>query len=390
MAGAVTVVGCLNAGSSSVKFALYECSEGTESLVVRGAVEQIGQPDGRMWVAGADGMISHDRPCAHQDHGEAVHTALAALAADDRPTPAAIGHRVVHGGPDHTEAALVDDKLVADLDGLVPFAPLHLPAALAGIDAVSSARPGLVQVACFDTAFHRRMPALAQRLPLPDWVWDAGVRRYGFHGLSYEYVLTRLPPDGRTVIAHLGSGASMAAIRDRQPVDTTMGLTPTGGFPMATRSGDLDPGVLLWLLREGRYDADRLEQLVDREAGLLGLSGSTGDVRTLLAARDHDERAAFALDLYCYQLAKHIGALTATLGGLDTLVFTGGVGEHAAPVRRQACAMLGHLGVELDDGANDAHADVISAPGSRCTVRIVATDEDVMIARHTRDLLGGS
>ncbi len=383
----MTVVGCLNAGSSSLKFALYRFGEGTESLLAHGAVEQIGQADGRLWVRRPDGRTSDDRPCAHQDHGEAVQTALTALTADDLPAPAAIGHRVVHGGPDHAEAARVDDKLVADLENLVSFAPLHLPAALAGIDAVSAARPGLAQVACFDTAFHRRMPTLAQRLPLPDWVWDAGVRRYGFHGLSYEYVLTQLRPRGRTVIAHLGSGASMAAVRDGEPVDTTMGFSPTGGFPMATRSGDLDPGVLLWLLREGRYDAERLEQLVDRQAGLLGLSGSTGDVKSLLAARDHDDHAAFALDLYCYQLGKHVGALTATLGGVDTLVFTGGVGENAAPVRRQTCAMLGHLGVDVDGRANEAHADVISPPGSRCTVRVIATDEDVMIARHTHDVL---
>jgi acetate kinase len=234
------------------------------------------------------------------------------------------------------------------------------------------------------------MPELAQRLPLPEWVWDEGIRRYGFHGLSYEYVLATLGPAarGRVVIAHLGNGASLAAVRDGRPVDTTMGLTPTGGLVMGTRTGDLDPGVLLYLLREKRYDADALARLVDREAGLLGISGTTSDVRALLAARDGDPRAALALSLFSYQARKHIGAMAAVLGGLDTLVFTGGIGEHAAPVRAEICAGLEHLGVRLDPERSERSVDPISAHGSACIVRVIATNEDLMIARHVAATLG--
>jgi acetate kinase len=278
---------------------------------------------------------------------------------------------------------------MATLRRLVAFAPLHMPSEIQGIEAVAARFPDLPQVACFDTAFHRRMPELAQHFPLPRFLWDEGVRRYGFHGLSYEYIVETLgtAARGRTIIAHLGNGASMAAVRDRQPLDTTMGFTPTGGFMMGTRSGDLDPGIMLYLINEKRYDARQLEQLVNHEAGLLGVSATSPDMKTLLEKRDSDPHAAQAVDLFCYQLRKHIGALTAVLGGLDTLVFTGGIGERAAPVRWDVCRGLEYLGIHLDPQRNAVHADPISAPHSSCTVRVIPTNEDLMIARHTRTLI---
>jgi len=272
---------------------------------------------------------------------------------------------------------------------LVAFAPLHLPSQLQGIEAVAAHFPGLPQVACFDTAFHRRMPEVAQRFPLPRSLWDEGVRRYGFHGLSYEYIVEKLgsAAHGRTIIAHLGNGASLVAVRDGQPVDTTMGFTPTGGFLMGTRSGDLDPGILLYLMNEKRYDARQLEQLVNHEAGLLGVSGTSSDMKTLLEKRDGDSNAAQAVEMFCYYLRKHIGALTAVLGGLDALVFTGGIGERAAPVRWEVCRGLEYLGIHLDPERNALHADPINTPHSLCTVRVIPTNEDLIIARHTRHVI---
>jgi acetate kinase len=283
----------------------------------------------------------------------------------------------------------VEAPLLATLRRLVAFAPLHLPSAIQGIEAVAARFPGLPQVACFDTAFHRRMPEVAQRFPLPHDLWHAGVRRYGFHGLSYEYIVATLgaAAQGRLVIAHLGNGASLAALHHGQPLDTTMGFTPTGGVMMGTRSGDLDPGVLLHLMHAKGYDVRQIERLVNHQAGLLGVSGISPDMQTLLEQREREPHAAQAIELFCYQLRKHIGALTAVLGGLDILVFTGGIGEHAAPVRWEACRGLAYLGIDLDPQRNAVHADVISTPGSACIVRVIPTNEDLMIARHTRTLL---
>jgi acetate kinase len=361
------VVLCVNSGSSSLKTALFEVDGAAERALARAA-----------------------HPVESGDYTAALDAALASFDAQGLPSPGAAGHRVVHGGPDHAEPALLDDDVLADLRELVPFAPLHMPAAIAGIDAIRG-RWYIPQVACFDTAFHRHMPELAQRLPLPDALWDAGLRRYGFHGLSYEYIVGALGAAqlGRAVIAHLGNGASMVAVDGGQSVDTTMGFTPAGGLVMSTRSGDLDPGVPVYLLREQGYDADRLEQLVDREAGLVALSGDTSDMRTLLERRERDSRAALAVDAFCYQARKNVGALATVLGGLDTLVFTGGIGEKAAAVRAGICDGLEHLGVELDDAANNTDAAVISAPGAGCVVRVEQTDEDRVIARHTGALVAG-
>jgi acetate kinase len=352
-------------------------------------VERIGLADGRLWVKSGSGETRTDIAGDFPDPGAAARAALGALKTLGLPRSDAAGHRLVHGGPDHSAPERVDAQLIAALRALVPFAPLHLPAQIDIIEAVATQRPDLPQVVCFDTAFHHRMPDVARRLPLPRAIWDAGIRRYGFHGLSYEYIVDTLGASarGRTIIAHLGNGASMAAVRDGQPLDTTMGFTPTGGFMMGTRSGDLDPGVLLYLMLHKGYDAAAIERLVNHEAGLLGVSGISADMQTLLEQRAHAPHAAEAVELFCYQVRKHIGQLAAALGGLDTLVFTGGIGEHAAPVRWEICTGLAHLGTRLDPERNNEHAPVISAPGSPCTVRVIATDEDLMIARHTHRLL---
>ena len=365
--GAPLVVLCVNSGSSSLKTALFEVDHEAQRPLARAT-----------------------HPVESGNYTAALDAALAAFDDQGLPPPGAAGHRVVHGGPRHAEPALVDDDVLTDLRELVPFAPLHMPAAIAGIEAIR-ARWDIPQVACFDTAFHHRMPELAQRLPLPDALWDAGVRRYGFHGLSYEYIVGAIGGAelGRAVIAHLGNGASQVAVHHGQSVDTTMGFTPAGGLIMSTRSGDLDPGVPVYLLREQGYDADLLEELVDRDAGLVALSGGTSDMQTLLERREQDQGAALAVDAFCYQARKHVGALAAVLDGLDTLVFTGGIGEKAAAIRGGICDGLEHLGVELDDGANAGHAAVISTPGAACAVRVEPTDEDLVIARHTGALVAG-
>jgi acetate kinase len=365
----MTTVLCVNTGSSSVKCAVFRVDAGEPVEVARAAVEGVGTSG----------------PADHAAALDAVFGELG-VATDDLD---AAGHRVVHGGPGRWEPTVVDTALLADLRAATPFAPLHLPAAIAGIEAVTARVPSVPQVACFDTAFHRTLPERAWRLALPRDLADAGVRRYGFHGLSYEYVVATLGADvlGRAVIAHLGNGASLAAIDDGRSVDTTMGLTPTGGIPMATRSGDLDPGVLLWLLRTRGLDAAAVEELVDGASGLRGLSGTTGGMRELLEARGDDAAAAAAVEVFCYRVRLQIGAYAAALGGLDTLVFTGGIGERAAAVRAEVCAGLGHLGIVVEPARNEGHAEVISPDEASTTVRVIETNEDLVVARHTAALI---
>ena len=375
---------CLNSGSSSLKFAVYRVGS-DETRLAHGAVERIGQAPSRVWLRtrGDEPVENTERQI--DDHASAAREVFAALARHDLEGAAAVGHRVVHGGAELSAPRRVDAALLAALHRLVALAPLHLPSEIAIIEAIARERPDLPQIVCFDTAFHRRMPESAQRLPLPRALWDDGVRRYGFHGLSYEYVVWRLgsAARGRLIIAHLGNGASLAAVLDGRSVDTTMGLTPLGGLVMGTRPGDLDPGILLYMLQSRGYDAARLGALLNDESGLLGLSGTTSDMKTLLERRATDSRAAEAVEIFCASVQKHVGAFAAALGGVDTLVFTGAIGERAAPVRWEIGQRLRHLGVELDPSKNDAGADVISAAAARCTVRIVPTNEELMIARHT-------
>jgi acetate kinase len=374
----------LNGGSSSLKFAVYRLSGTAEERMFSGAVEAIGQPSGKAWLRGGDKMLQEETG-KFPDHTAAMKKMFAGLREQGVEKLAAAGHRIVHGGPKFTAPQLIDAQLKQALKELIPFAPLHLPSQIAMIEAVEAHFPDLPQVACFDTAFHSRMPEVAQRFALPQRFWEQGIRRYGFHGLSYEYVIGKLGGKlgRRAIIAHLGNGASMVALKDGLPMDTSMGMTPTGGFMMGTRSGDLDPGVLIHLLKTG-YSAEQLEELVDHEAGLLGVSGHTSDMKALLQKSQTDSAAHMAVKMFAYQVRKFIGAYAAVLNGLDTLVFTGGIGERAADVRGKICSGLGYLGVALETQANAQNAEVISLPNSQCAVRVVQTDEDLMIVRHTR------
>ncbi len=388
MRAAQTII-ALNSGSSSLKFALYSFFNNKESLIAKGAVEQIGLNAGRFWLNVKDSDLPTTIDDKYPDHKFAVKTVFDYIKQLGLPLATAVGHRIVHGGADYSAPAIVDAKLLQELHRLVPFAPLHMPGEIAGIEAIADNFPNLPQVACFDTAFHRDMPELARRLPLDRALWDEGVRRYGFHGLSYEYILSVLGdnPPKRTIIAHLGNGVSLAALRDGRPLDTTMGFTPTGGTMMGTRSGDLDPGILLYLMREKAYDEGRIDELVNRRSGLLGVSDISMDMKTLLEKSKYVPEADQAVKMFCYYLRKYIGALSAVLGGLDALIFTGGIGERAAPVRENVCRDLGYLGIELDLKKNKISADTISMPRSSCIVRVIPTNEDLIIARHTIDII---
>src|SRR5205807_518513 len=314
------IILCVNAGSSSLKFTLYAISESSEKKVAEGAIEGIGQPAARLRIRDAQNRILEDRQAKFADAHETIGALFKAMEKPELPQPLAVGHRIVHGGMLYTEPQKITSQLQKDLQGLIPLAPLHLPSQIELIEAIRKWRPALPQIACFDTAFHARMPELARRFPLPRDLWQKGIRRYGFHGLSYEYVLSVLGDQaqeparevsaratGRTIIAHLGNGASMVAVRDGVPVDTTMGLTPTGGFMMGTRSGDLDPGLVLYLLRSG-YDAEGLEDLLDHKSGLLGVSKISGDMKTLLEKRTSEPNADQAVAMFCYGVRKFVGA----------------------------------------------------------------------------------
>ena len=374
---------CLNSGSSSLKFALFDISGSAEQKLASGAVEDIG-PQARMWLRDA-GKILLDQSASLGTAHECLDAVFAALDRLSLPRPQAAGHRVVHGGPRYTEPQKVSPQLADDLEQMIALAPLHLPSQIEIIRALARHYADLPQVVCFDTSFHAAMPEVARRLPLPRELWERGIRHYGFHGLSYEFIVNSLGAGGkgRLIVAHLGNGASVAAIRDGKPVDTSMGLTPAGGFMMSTRSGDLDPGILLYLLRAG-YTQEQLEKMINRESGLLGVSAASSDMKTLLEKRNGDLHVEQAIQMFCYGIRKFIGGYAAALGGLDTLVFTGGIGERAAAIREEICRGLEFLGIRLDARQNAQNAAVISAPGSQCTVRVIPTDEDLMIARHTR------
>jgi acetate kinase len=384
----------LNAGSSSLKFSAFRAEGDGDGLLAHGQVEGIGTAP-RFVLRGAAGEAIEEQSLdgAATDHEHALGVVLERCAAcfgDNRVV--AVGHRVVHGGVKFAAPVRIDAAVLAELEELVPLAPLHQPHNLAAVRAVSRRAPHLPQVACFDTAFHRTQPEVAQRFGLPRRFTDAGVRRYGFHGLSYEYVasaLTGIDPraaTGRTVVAHLGNGASMCAMRGGKSVATTMSFTPADGLVMGTRVGSLDPGVMLYLMARHNMTAGQLEHLIYHESGLLGVAGTSSDMRELLASAD--PHAAEAIDLFVYRIGRELGSLAAALGGLDALVFTGGIGENAAAIRARVCRDAAWLGVTLDESANAAGGPRISAAGSGATAWVVPTNEELMIANHTRHVLG--
>jgi len=384
----------LNAGSSSLKAGLHRVGA-DEPLVLAVDMDRIGSAAERLRVRDARGALIAERQGDLPDYQAALATLFAALGRHASTVHVvAVGHRIVHGGPLYSQPQWVSPELVAALRDLAPMDPNHMPQALAGIEYVGEKYPALPQAACFDTTFHRRMPRQAQMIPLPQPFQDEGMVRFGFHGLSYESItceLRQLDPatvEGRVIVAHLGNGASMAAILGGQSVDTTMGFTPTSGLVMGTRCGDIDPGVLIHLLEQKKMTPRAVSTLLDEQSGLLGISGTSHDMRDLLSIEATDPRAADAVALFCYRAKKYLGAFASVMGGVDVLVFTGGIGENGAVIRERICAGQEFLGIHLDPAANAANAPVISSRGSAVTVRVIPTNEERMIARHTIALCG--
>ncbi len=384
----------LNAGSSSIKFSVFLNGD-APALSMHGQVEALYTAAKFKATDAAGRIISTHEWDAQPGHDGALEYIIRFVHSQCANHPlAAVGHRVVHGGVDYSEPALVTPAVLLDLEKLIPLAPLHQPHNIAPIRLIGERMPKLPQVACFDTAFHHGQPAVAQAFALPPAITDRGVRRYGFHGLSYEYIASVLPAydptaaAGRVIVAHLGNGTSMCAMRAGRSVASTMGFTPLDGLPMGTRCGALDPGVVLYLMDELKMDVRTIEKLLYEESGLLGVSGIAGDMRELLASED--PRAKLAIDLFIYRISRELGSLAAALGGLDALVFTGGIGEHAAVIRERVCRDAGWLGIELDIAANNAAMARISASASRVQAWVIPTNEEQMIARHTRRLIGAA
>ncbi len=390
------VILTLNAGSSSVKFALYGAGAGEPELLAKGQVEGIGSAP-RFRARGAGGELLSESYWEAVGGGEGHNMAfqqisrwLAGFIGERRLM--AVGHRVAHGGERYGQPVLIDGDVLEELNRLVPLVPLHQPNNLAAIRAVARLDPELPQVACFDTAFHRGRAAVSERMGLPFGLYEEGVRRYGFHGISYEYIVSRLQQlapgeaQGRVVVAHLGSGSSMCAIREGRSVETTMSFSSLDGLPMGTRCGSLDPGVLLYLMRRDRLGVEALEELLYKRSGLLGISGVSNDMRALHAS--DDPRAGQAIDYFVYRIGQELGALTATLGGLDALVFTAGVGENDAVLRERVCADAAWLGIDIDDEANTRGELKISIGDGAPAVWVIPTDEERMIATHTLSVVG--
>lgn len=380
----------INGGSSSIRFALYASGDPPRQML-QGKIERVGSAKAELRVAGSEAAKTFKIKAT--DSKSVIASLADWLNHHAGHSIDAIGHRVVHG-LDRMTPERVSGAVLKALKRLKPYDPEHLPREIELIESLARRYRRAPQVVCYDTAFHRDMPEVAQLLPIPRRYLRRGIRRYGFHGLSYTYLLERLKDlgdpaarDGRVILAHLGSGASMAAVRAGRCIDTSMGFTPAAGFMMSTRSGDLDPGLMGYLARREHLSSAKLQRLVNHESGLLGVSGSSGDVRDLLACEARDFRAEQALELFCYQVRKWLGAYSASLGGLDTLVFAGGIGENAAPIRARICQGLGFLGIELDAALNARHAAVISASDSRVSVRVIATDEEAVIARTTQEVL---
>jgi acetate kinase len=381
----------INAGSSSLKFALYEARDSALAELARGQVEGIGE-EPRFKLRTPQGEVLAEESLAGDDAPRDASTALKwILARQRRQNPGlhidAIGHRVVHGGPSFDEPIVIDDATIAQLEAFVPLTPLHQPHNLAGIAAARAAFPNALQVACFDTAFHRSHPWVNDVFALPLELYDMGVRRYGFHGLSYEYIMRELRDRaplhaaGRVIVAHLGNGASMSAIRDGQSVGSSMGFSALDGLPMGTRCGQIDPGVLLYLMTSEGMSVEDLTELLFKRSGLAGLSGISHDMRVLQKS-DRPE-AARAIEYFVFRVRRELGAMAAVLGGVDALVFTGGVGENANQIRERICSGLEWLGIELDQHRNGMSASVVSSDRSRCRVFVIRTNEELVIASHT-------
>ncbi|MCX7150367.1 MAG: acetate/propionate family kinase [Rhodocyclales bacterium] len=392
----------LNAGSSSIKFALFARGDVIpQQPELVGQIDGIGTVGGRrahLKVSDASSRALDDIDLKLEGPAETQHRTALSFLVDWLHRHEAgwricgVGHRVVHGAQKFSQPIVLDVAIVDALRDFIPLAPLHQPHNLAGIEALTTALPGIPQVACFDTAFHRSQPEVAQLFALPRAITAQGVRRYGFHGLSYEYIAEVLPQhlvadraNGRVIVAHLGNGASMCAMKNLKSQASTMGFTAVDGLMMGTRTGNLDPGVLLYLMDYRQMDAKALTRLLYKESGLLGVSGISHDMRVLLDSAAPEAREA--VDLFCYRIVREIGSLTAALGGLDALIFTGGIGEHGAPVREQVCARLGWLGLRLDPVKNAASASKISTPDSQIDVCVIPTNEEWMIARHTAKLV---
>ena len=385
----------INGGSSSIKFALFEAGDSLRRTL-EGGIERIGLPEASLRVKGVEPADNFSRPVTAPDHTEAVSVLMDWIEErSGREGLTAVGHRVVHGGPKYYEPEQITAEMIKELRQLSRFDPDHLPEEILLTQAFHRRFPHLPQVACFDTAFHHDLPRVARMLPIPRRYEAQGVRRYGFHGLSYAFLMGELGrlagPEaarGRIILAHLGNGASLAAVREGKSIDTSMSFTPTAGVPMSTRSGDLDPGLIWYLARTEKMNDKQFNEMVNFKSGLLGVSETSSDMRDLMKQEAQDVRAAEAVAMFCYQVKKWIGAFAAALGGLDTLVFAGGIGENAPTVRARICDGLGFLGIEVDEKRNAANESVISSASGRVAVRVIRTDEEHMIAKTVCDVLG--
>lgn len=377
----------INGGSSSIKFALFEANK-TLKKCLEGKIKRIGLPDATLQIKSIDDAKESSSPVKALNYKDAVDALMEWIEVlPEKDSLIVVGHRIVHGGPHYSKSQPITTEMIRDLHEICPVDPEHMPEELLLIEAIRLRFPYLPQWACFDTAFHRDMPRVAKIVAIPRRFEALGVHRYGFHGLSYEFLMQKLAElagvetaKGRIILAHLGNGASLAAVHHGRSIDTTMGFTPTAGVPMSCRSGDLDPGLVGYLARTQGFDANRFHVMANEESGLLGISETSSDMQDLLNYEKQDIRAAEAIALFCYQIKKSIGAFSAALGGIDTLVFAGGIGENAPTVRSRICEGLDFLGIKIEDKQNKANEHLISMHGSRVAVRVIPTDEELMIA----------
>lgn len=382
----------INTGSSSIKFAIYRCGEG-EELHSRGEISQIGSPEGVFSLSKND-KVTHQQG-TYSNHEQAFQKLTEWLQQESSELSiSAIAHRVVHGGQYYHRPVLIDSSVIDRLKNLIEYDPLHMTSEVMGIQLCNELYPEATQVACFDTAFHHTLPQVAHTLPLTHQLIKSGVRKYGFHGLSYEYIQQTLEKDisfdeanGKLIIAHLGSGASIAALKEGKSTDTSMSFTSNSGLVMSTRCGDIDPGLLMYLIDSNLIQVSNLRSLLNSDSGLKGISNGYGDMKLLLEREGRDPDAKLAIEIFCYTIRKYIGAYAAALEGIDTLVFTGGIGEHSAPIRNRICSHLTFLGIDLDEEKNRHHQRLISSDRSHVNVRVIPTNEELMIARHANSLM---